>query len=170
MTRELAASFRAQVQMLAIQIGVRPAARACGLDEDRVRKWSQRGKWNVGNVASTIRGPSPSPQNVTSPIDAIQNVVQHYGDRAKIGATIAGARALEHLADADADTLVKPAHSIAADQWTKAVDRAAGWTQSRAAGVNVGVQVNITPPSEAERAERRSVHAKLDEITRALAR
>jgi hypothetical protein len=77
---------------------------------------------------------------------------------------------MEHLADSPADQLVKPGNSIAADQWTKAVDRAAGWTQSRAAGANVAVQVNITPPSEAERAERRSVHAKLDEITRALAR
>jgi hypothetical protein len=63
---------------------------------------------------------------------------------------------------------VKPGNSIAADQWTKAVDRAAGWTQSRAAGVNVNVGVAVQLPSEEERAERRAGHAKLDEIARLL--
>lgn len=154
--------------MLAMQIGIRPAARAIGLDEERVLKWSQRGKWNVGNVASTLRGRVQSPQNVLTPIEAVANIVQHYGDRAKIGATIAGAKALEHLADTRPEQLVRPANSIAADQWTKAVDRAAGWTQSRAQGVGVAVQVNITPPSEAERSERRAVHAQLDAITKLL--
>ncbi len=33
------------VRTLAIQIGVRPAARQLGLNEDRVRKWSEREKW-----------------------------------------------------------------------------------------------------------------------------
>jgi hypothetical protein len=47
------------------------------------------------------------------------------------------------------------------------VDRAAGWTQSRAQGVTVNV-ANIVPPSEAERAERRAVHSQLDAITKLL--
>ncbi len=33
------------VRMLAIEIGVRPAARQLGLDEDRVCQWSHRGNW-----------------------------------------------------------------------------------------------------------------------------
>jgi hypothetical protein len=101
-------------------------------------------------------------------MEATENVIAHYGNRAKISATIAGARALEHLADADAVKLVTPAASIAADQWTKAVDRAAGWTQARQQGVNVGVAVNVTLPTAEERAERREGHAKLDEIARLL--
>lgn len=88
--------------------------------------------------------------------------MQHYGDRAKIGATIAGAKALEHLADADAVKLVTPGYSIAADQWTKAVDRAAGWTAARQSPVQVAVQVNM--PSAEEKAELRETDAKLDEI------
>ncbi len=33
------------VRMLAIEIGVRPAARKLGLNEDRVCQWSKRGNW-----------------------------------------------------------------------------------------------------------------------------
>ena len=150
--------------MPAMQIGVRPAARAIGLNENRVLQWTRRGKWGINGKAVTLRGAPPGNQNVITPLEAVSNIVQHYGDRAKIGATIAGAKALEHLADAQGVDLVKPANAISADQWTKAVDRAAGWTQARqqAAGVNVAVQVNVpTPEDDAERRER---HAKLDEI------
>jgi hypothetical protein len=163
-------TFVAHLYHLSINIGLASACRALGINVERGKKIAQRRGFNISKVREG-RGQFPAPVP-TSPfaIEATNQVVQHYGDRAKISATIAGAKAMEHLADSPADQLVKPGNSIAADQWTKAVDRAAGWTQSRAAGANVAVQVNITPPSEAERAERRSVHAKLDEITRALAR
>jgi hypothetical protein len=161
-------ALQMQVKMLALQIGLRPAARACNLDEHRVLKWSQRGKWGIGNVAPALRGYAPAQSSkVLSPVESINSVVQHYGDRAKISATIAGAKAMEHLADSNGEALCKPANAISADQWTKAVDRAAGWTQSRAQGVTVNV-ANIVPPSDVERAERKAVHAQLDAITRLL--
>ncbi len=158
-----------QVRILATSIGLRAAARACNLAESRVLQWSSRGNWGVSAVHPVgFRQPTVSSE-VISPIEAVGNIVQHYGDRAKIGAVIAGSKALEHLADTkDAKELVKPANAISADQWTKAVDRAAGWTQARAAGVNVGVAVTIHPPSAEERAERRAVHASLDAITKLL--
>ncbi len=155
--------------MLAMQIGLRPAARACNLDEHRVLKWAQRGKWGIGNVAPALRGYAAAQSSkVLNPIEAVGNIVQHYGDRAKIGAVIAGSKALEHLADCEGSKLVTPAAAISGDQWTKAVDRAAGWTQARQQGVNVGVAVTINPPSAEERAERRAVHASLDAITKLL--
>ncbi len=153
--------------MLALQIGLRPAARACNVDEHRVLKWAQRGKWGISNVSPALTGKRPASSNVLTPIEAVANVVQHYGDRAKISACIAGSKAMEHLADADGAELVKPSNAISGDQWTKAVDRAAGWTQARAQGVSVQVAV-INPPSEAERQERRAVHAALDAIARRL--
>lgn len=164
MTRDQFIGLRDQVRILATSIGVRPAARAVGLDENRVLKWSERGKWGINGVATTLRGPPAGQQNVISPVEAAEQIVQHYGDRAKIGATIAGAKAMEHLADQQGDTLVKPANAISADQWTKAVDRAAGWTAARQQGTTVQVAV-ITPPSEAERAAMDATDAKLDEIT-----
>ncbi len=139
-----------------------------GLSEDRVRNWSSRHKWGLSKTPlCSVPGAFVTP-NDTSALEATLKVVQHYGDRAKIGATIAGAKALEHLADMQGAELIKPAAAISADQYTKAVDRAAGWTQARAQGVSVQVAV-INPPSEAERSERRAVHAALDAIARRLA-
>ncbi len=162
-------ALQSQVRVLALNVGLRAAARACNLTEDRVRQWASRGKWGISAV-HPVAFPKPfvSP-DVTPPHEAILQIVQHYGDRAKLGAVQAGAKALEHLADASGAELVKPGNAISGDQWTKAVDRAAGWTQARQQGANVAVQVNITPPSDAERAERRAVHAALDAIAKRLA-
>ena len=166
MTKVQYESFVNDLHHLSLDIGIRPAARAMGISEDRARKISSRRGFKLALVRRppTLERPSPS---VTA-IEAKQQIIQHYGDRAKIGATIAGAKALEHLADSEAHKLVAPANAIAADQWTKAVDRAAGWTQSRAQGVTVNV-ANIIPPTDAERSDRKAVHAQLDEITRLLA-
>jgi hypothetical protein len=160
-------TFIAHLYHLAKNIGIVAASRALGIPEERGKKIAQRKGFNIGRIVQRGRLPL---QSLKSPdaIEATENVIRHYGDRAKIGATIAGAKALEHLADADAVKLVTPAASIAADQWTKAVDRAAGWTQARQQGVNVGVAVNVQLPTDEERAERRAGHAKLDEIARLL--
>ncbi len=51
------------VRMLAIEIGVRPAARKLGLNEDRVCQWSHRGNWFPtlpdvqGKTVSTVSKP-----------------------------------------------------------------------------------------------------------------
>ncbi len=50
---------RESVRQLAIQIGVRPAARQLGLSEDRVRQWSKREQWFA------IPQQPPSKANVT---------------------------------------------------------------------------------------------------------
>ncbi len=158
------------MRILAMNIGLRAAARTMGLSEERTRQWASRGKWGISTLP-IVRIPGPTAAamspNVTPAHEVIASVVQHYGDRAKIGACIAGSKALEHLADQDGSKLVSPAAAISGDQWTKAVDRAAGWTQARAQGVSVQVAV-INPPSEAERQERRAVHAALDAIARRL--
>ncbi len=168
MTKADNGTLQSQVRLLALSIGLRPAARAMGLSEDRVRNWSSRFKWGLSALGiSAVPSAAATPAD-TSAIEVAERVVRHYGDRAKISACIAGSKAMEHLADSPAPELVKPGNSIAADQWTKAVDRAAGWTQTRAQGVSVQVAV-INPPSEAERSERRAVHAALDAIARRLA-
>ena len=153
----------AHLYHLASQIGIVSASRALGIPEERGKKIAQRRKFGIGRKVTAGRLPLSSLKSPEA-IEATENVIQHYGNRAKISATIAGAKALEHLADSNPENLVKTPASIAADQWTKAVDRAAGWTQSRQQGVVVNVAA-IVPPSEAERAQRKATHAKLDEIT-----
>jgi len=156
--------FVSDLHHLSLDIGIRPAARAMGISEDRARKISSRRRFNLVRArCNAVSGPPSRSPNVTG-IEAKAAIVQHYGDRAKIGATIAGAKALEHLADSTGADLVKPAAAISGDQWTKAVDRAAGWTAARQQGTTVQVAV-ITPPSEAERAAMDATDAKLDEIT-----
>ena len=171
-TRSDYESFVAHLFHLSASIGIRPAARALGISEERAKKIAQRRKFGISKLRRSDTNPKPlfpaSVPNFPQAIEATSNIITHYSDRAKIGATIAGAKALEHLADAEPHKLVAPANAIAADQWTKAVDRAAGWTQSRAQGVTVNV-ANIVPPSDTERAERKAVHAQLDAITRLLA-
>ena len=164
MTKAAYKQFVSDLHHLSLDIGIRPAARAMGISEDRARKISSRRRFNLVRArCNAVSGPPSRSPNVTG-IEAKAAIVQHYGDRAKIGATIAGAKALEHLADSTGADLVKPAAAISGDQWTKAVDRAAGWTAARQQGTTVQVAV-ITPPSEAERAAMDATDAKLDEIT-----
>jgi hypothetical protein len=160
-------TFIAHLYHLARNIGIVAASRALGIPEERGKKIAQRRNFAIGRIVKAGRLPLSSLKSPEA-IEATENVIRHFGNRAKIGATIAGAKALEHLADSTGPELVKPGNSIAADQWTKAVDRAAGWTQARAAGASVNVAVAVQLPSDEERAERRAGHAKLDEIARLL--
>lgn len=159
--------FVAHLFHLSTSIGLANACRALGINIERGKKIAQRRNFNLSRIRPHLARSLPVPKSPQA-IEAIANVVQHYGDRAKISATIAGAKAMEHLADSNGEVLCKPANAISADQWTKAVDRAAGWTQARAQGIAVNVAV-ITPPSDTERAERKAVHVQLDAITRLLA-
>ncbi len=160
---------------LALDIGVRPAARALGLSESRVQKWSHREKWNIGllrprSISNGDNGLTAlEPGGTNGAIEAKRRILEHYSDRAKVGLAIATSKVAEHMAELDAPKLATPGVSISADAWSKVSDRNFGWTQARAQGANVAVQVNITPPSEAERAERRQVHAALDAIAKRLA-
>ena len=166
-------TFVNDLHHLSLDIGLNAAARAMGISEARARKISSRRRFNLkrlfgGNGRAHPNAPliatgGPASLPVTADgIEAKRRIIEHYGDRAKIGATIAGAKALEHLADSTGAELVKPAAAISGDQWTKAVDRAAGWTAARQSPVQVAVQVNM--PSAEEKAELRETDAKLDEI------
>ncbi len=62
------------VRMLAIEFGVREAARRCGLNEDRVRQWSSRKQWfappkDVQNANVTT---------VTTPGDVLASELQTH--------------------------------------------------------------------------------------------
>ena len=154
-------AFIVHLYHLSRNIGIVAAARALGVNVERAKKIAQRRKFNIGRIVERGRNPLQSPKSPDA-IEATEQVIAHYGIRAKIGATIAGAKALEHLADSTGAELVKPAAAISGDQWTKAVDRAAGWTAARQNPVQVAVQVNLPTPEELS--ERKARHARLDEI------
>ncbi len=53
------------VRLLAIQIGLRPAARKLGLNEDTVCSWSDRGKWFAQPAnPQTLQAPQARPGDV----------------------------------------------------------------------------------------------------------
>ena len=88
---------RESVRLLAIELGVREAARRCGLSEDRVRKWSSRYKW--------LEQRAPKQQEaavtvVTKPGDVLIASHKELEQRTKSGLARATARAAESAANA----------------------------------------------------------------------
>ena len=88
---------RGSVRLLAIELGVREAARRCGLSEDRVRKWSSRYKW--------LDQSAPKQQEaavtvVTTPGDVLLATHKELEERTKSGLAQARARAAEAAATA----------------------------------------------------------------------
>ena len=63
-----ARAIQEQVRVLALQIGVRPAARQLGLNEDTVCSWSKRYNWDTPTI-------QPGPENSASKLQAT-----HVGD------------------------------------------------------------------------------------------
>lgn len=51
-----ATAIQEQVRILALDIGVRPAARKLGLNEDTVCSWAKRYQWNVPTIAKSGPG------------------------------------------------------------------------------------------------------------------
>jgi hypothetical protein len=89
---------RESVRLLAIELGVREAARRCGLSEDRVRKWSSRYKW--------LEQKAPKQQEsavtvVTKPGDVLIAAHKELEERTRSGLAQATARAAEQAAKAE---------------------------------------------------------------------
>jgi hypothetical protein len=89
---------RESVRLLAIELGVREAARRCGLSEDRVRKWSSRYKW--------LEQRAPKQQKaavtvVTKPGDVLLATHRELEQRTKSGLARATARAAESAAKSE---------------------------------------------------------------------
>src|SRR5262245_60714511 len=160
---------REQVRMLGIALGNwREAARRCGLSEGRVLNWVVLYGWKLPK-----RLEAPHPREVLSPVvgvvtpaESLQERLKHDAEATRLGLSTATRKASLSLADREGDDVVN-----ASARLKDVVSSAAqlhGWNAQ--AGVNVGVQVNVPLPSAEEIAERRAMHARLDEIFRLKAR
>jgi hypothetical protein len=161
-TRSEAIALRAQVKMLALQIGLRAAARECGLKEDTVKKWAQRYDWRVSrmpavSVAQPVatNGRQPPVVPTQSPDAALQSIMSSLATRTKVAMASSSNKVFEHLADADAAALARPATAIAASKWSGVAATAHGWSQGDA--TKVAVQINF-----------QEENAKAQELWRAL--
>lgn len=157
--------------MLALDIGVRPAARALGLSEARVMKWSERGKWQIGLLRprgfnGDTQGATLSAQ-VSDAIEAKKRILKHHSDRTLLGFAQAATTVAEGLSEKTVGQLIAPGTAISAGQWAKVSDSVHGWQAERTAAPVVQI-ANVVLPSEDERADRRAMHARLDDIARRL--
>ena len=154
---------------LALNYGLDNAARMLKIPEARARKIASRRKWGMQALSPALRNPTlQRSQDVTRTVEIAKAALQHYGNRAQIGLAIAGTTAAEHLSTKNGGQLTGPATAIAADQWSRALDRVHGWSAARQQAPAVAVQVNLTLPTEAEIEERRARHARLDAISKSL--
>ena len=160
---EQAHAFREQARILALQIGLRPAARAIGISEDRIRQWSKRYKWDIASIrpSATCSDLSSQSPNVTSPINVLASILAQEGDRTRSAMARTARRAFEHADTLPDDRLHELPRSVAMEKHAKVAQIAHGWNQSQS---TVAVQVNVPLPSTEEREEMRSIDAKLDAI------
>jgi hypothetical protein len=131
---------RESVRLLAIELGVREAARQCGLSEDRVRKWSSRYKW--------LEQKAPKQQEaavtvVTTPGDVLIATHRELEGRTKTGLAQAIVRAAEEAATA-ANPLPVSNTAHLRDLAASAV-RIFGWDNNDKPGVQLNQQFVITP-------------------------
>src|SRR5215831_10975074 len=156
---------REQVRMLGIALGNwREAARQCGLSEGRVLNWVVRYGWKLPK-----RIQAPHPREVLSPVvgvvtpaESLQERLKQDAEATRLGLSTATRKASLTLAERDGDEVVNASARLK-DVVSSAV-QLHGWNAQT--GVNVGVQVNVPMPTAEERAERKAIHAKLDQIFR----
>lgn len=104
---------REAVKTLAIAVGVREAARQLGLNEDRVRQWSSRGKWFMTE-------PKPQPPTVTrndvttvtKPSQALSDMLNDDNEQTKLSLSKGIRKAAEHIKGQAGSTLFKSAKNM----------------------------------------------------------
>ena len=145
---------------LALDIGVRPAARAMGLSESRVMKWSERDNWQIGRIRPNATNAQKS-ASVSNANDAKRRIIAQCSDRTAVGFALTAVKVSEHLADQTPEAFVKPALAISAEQYSRVSDRTFGWSASRQQTPTVQI-ANIVLPSAEERAKLDAIDRKLD--------
>lgn len=163
LARAEAIAFREQTRALAMQIGLRPAARALGLNEERVKKWAQRGQWQISLIrpplTNSMRPVSP---NSPRPLEVLANVMAQEGDRTRSAMARTARRAFEHCDELTNEQLHAMDRAIALEKHARTASIAHAWNVAPA--TNVALQVNVPLPTAEERSEMRSIDAKLDAI------
>lgn len=98
---------REEVRQLAVNKGVREAARLLGLNEARVRKWSSRYRWFAQPESKALQERNGIVTSVTTPSDALRELLETDSKQTKIGLSKAARKAAEHLAEAAPTEVLK---------------------------------------------------------------
>lgn len=129
---------REAVKTLAIAVGVREAARQLSIPEPTVQSWSLRGNW----FAKPALPPTmlrPASGASISPSRALSDTLADDSKRTRLGFAKAARKAAEHLAEADADTILKRSKSMLDAAKTAATVHGWAGNQQAAGGIHIGV-------------------------------
>lgn len=91
--------LKERVKVVALQIGVREAARQFGLDEERVLKWSARGKWfeTKALVAEAVGNYQVKQQVSSAVLKTPSEILATLGNKSKLRAAKLGDNTLRVL-------------------------------------------------------------------------
>jgi hypothetical protein len=136
---------REAVRMLAIQCGVREAARRCGLKEDRVRQWSKRYHWLQQKAPEQKRA---TVTTVTKPGDILLKTLQSESEATKLALARAARKASVHASKQKPATILRQAKNL---RDTAAYASQTHSWEAKQSGVNVfGQAVVVTPEQVAD--------------------
>lgn len=138
---------REAVKMLALEIGIRAAAREMGLDEHRVLKWSQRdpqGPWTIQAQTQQLSPSARMPSQVvssssSSPSAALRTSLATLGAKTRLNLAKAAHRGAKSLKRQPGEAIVRQAGNLA--QLTTAAAKLHGWEEQQGTQGSVDVQV-----------------------------
>lgn len=134
---------REAVKMLALEIGVRNAARKLGLNEKTVCTWSRRYKWDV--KANRIGGPStPLTEDKLKAIPsvALKNHHKELEEQTRSGLGKATAKASGWIAEQQPDFITGASARLR--DLAAAASRVFGWDNDKASAVTLN-QIVVSP-------------------------
>lgn len=130
---------RTQVRILAIQIGVRQAARELGLNEDTVCAWANREGWMADvERAKDIRTRRQAEQGVQAVASNAVDVIAKRGQNTRLGHAVAAEKVADKLQQMDGDELFMAAPLLA--QHAKHAATVFGWASG---DNNVNLRLDI---------------------------
>lgn len=135
---------REAVRVLATAVGVREAARKLGLDEDRVRQWSSRGKWFAETARPPTMTQSKTVTSVTkSPAVALQEHLSALSGDSRLSLAITGNKLAQHFEQLD------PAEAAACTPAIKDAvvinEKVHSWNSSKDSPALINIQIGPQP-------------------------
>ena len=126
-----------QVKMLVLNLGVREAARQCGLNENTVLDWSRAGQWLSETRPTPAKLPPPAslvgPISPIKPADAMANVLAENKKRTMLALSSYVAKTSEHAETLSGEEALASAPSVkaVADIYGKV------WPEQQASGISL---------------------------------